>query len=150
MRPPDIFFLEKGSTPHLLHFTQADIVSGSPGCRERKWRTHQGTGLVHTIVVAFIRQTTCLAPAGEAGDGQILCLGQEQAGGEEGNEIKSIFEHNFLNKHLHSTVTVGRASRLTFPIGGIRHSTVGGALAPIEGDGYWQRVTLTNGCVLFV
>lgn len=29
---PDIFFLEKGSALHLLHFTQADIVSGSPGC----------------------------------------------------------------------------------------------------------------------
>lgn len=52
--------------------------------------------------------------------------------GERENEIKSILEHNFLNKHLHSTVTVGGGSRLTFPVGGIRHQTVGGVLAPIE------------------
>lgn len=52
--------------------------------------------------------------------------------GERENEIKSIFKHNFLNKHLRSTVTVGRGSWLTFPIGGIRHQTVGGALALIE------------------
>lgn len=51
---------------------------------------------------------------------------------ERENEIKSIFEHNFLNKHLHSTDIFGNGSRLTFPIGGIQHQTGGGALAPIE------------------
>lgn len=51
---------------------------------------------------------------------------------ERENEIKSIFEHNFLNKHLYSTDIFGNASRLTFPIGGIQHQTGGGALAPIE------------------
>lgn len=54
------------------------------------------------------------------------------AEGEGKNEIKSIFEHNFLNKHLHSTDIVGRGSRFTFPIGGIQHQSGGGALAPIE------------------
>lgn len=59
--------------------------------------------------------------------------------GERENEIKSIFEHNFLNKHLHSTVTVGRGS---FPYWW--NSTPDGwwSAGSHRGDGYWQRVTL--------
>lgn len=59
-----------------------------------------------------MRQTTRLAPAGKPHDGQALYLSQEQAAEEEGeNEIKSILEHNFLNKHLHSADIVGSGSR---------------------------------------
>lgn len=32
-------------------------------------------------------------------------------GRERENEIKSIFEHNFLNKHLHSVDIVGKGTR---------------------------------------
>lgn len=52
---PDIFFLDRSSAPHILQFTQADILNGSLGCLERKRRTHQGTWLFYTIVAAFMR-----------------------------------------------------------------------------------------------
>lgn len=84
---PDIFFLERGSALHIYPFTQADILNGSPGCLERKRRTHQVTGLFYIIVAAFMRQTTCLAPAGGPGDGQVLYLSQERAGEGKWNKI---------------------------------------------------------------
>lgn len=69
---------------HILQFTQADILNGSLGCIERKRRTHQGTWLFYTIVAAFMRQTTRMAPEGEPGDRQVCYLSQQQAGEGEG------------------------------------------------------------------
>lgn len=107
--PPDIFFLENFPNDS----EQADVLRGSSGCSERRRGTRQGA--VHATAAAFVRRTP--GQENPVMDGSAAPAKNGREGGK--NEIKSIFEHNFLNKHLHSADAAGGGGGLTFPAGGI-------------------------------